>query len=537
VTGSTGGRRRVVEADLCIIGSGITAAMVAERVAEERDARIVVVEAGDEAAPPEERAALRRRFLDYGENPWPDDHIDGLECAGQQSRSMQVGGQAMHWGGVTPRFGPEDFRLGSLYGVADDWPLTYEELDPYYQEAEERMGVAGGQGPSDLDPRARPYPLPELPLSYNLSHLREWGERAEIPFWSQPSAKTSVPYRGRPSCCRQDTCFPSCPIGAKYAPDVTWTALRRVGRVELIPRMVVRRLMAARGSDRIERAVALDRDRPEEPVELRARNFVVACGYLWSPYLLLLSADARFPDGLANSSGLVGRYMGGHRSVNAFVSLPFPLYPGMNAQHSLLSTRFMRPGPQDRYLRHDLRIWESTFGREPRIRGEDGELLLGDALLADWRARARQGAARLRGYYDVLPARESGITLDASARSPWGDPLPRLRLVDSDGSRELRGYSEAAIEGVFRRMVEAGGGELLAVQPSGFQDHPAGGCRMGDDPATSVVDSWGRTHDHENLFVVGAPTCVTHGCANGTLTFCALALRSADRIAEDFPPR
>jgi quinoprotein glucose dehydrogenase len=529
--------RRIVEADLCIIGSGITAAMVAERVAEEREATILVVEAGDDVVPLGARFARRRRFLDYGESPWPRDHIDGLEGAGIASRSMQVGGLAMHWGGVTPRFSPEDFRVHSLYGVGDDWPITYDDLDPWYQEAEERLGVSGGQGPSDLDPRGQPYPLPELPLSWSLQRLKEWGERAEIPFWSQPSAKTSVPYRGRPACCRSDTCFPICPVGAKYSPDFTWRALQDTGRVRLVPRTMVRRLVAAADSSRIDRAEAVDRDRPDETVEFRARQFVVACGYAWSPYLLLLSAGGRQSSGIANSSGLVGRYLCGHRSVSAFVSLPFPLYPGMNLQHSLVSKRFMRPVPQARYLRHDLRIWESSWGRDPRLKDDLGQVLLGDVLLADWRGRARTGAARLRGYYDVLPARESALTLDPTTKSPWGDPLPRVDMVDSDASRGLRAWSEAEVAAVFRRMAAAGGGEVVAVEPSGFQDHPAGGCRMGDDPATSVVDSWGRTHDHENLFVVGAPTMPTAGCANGTLTFCALALRSASRIGEAFRRR
>ena len=97
----------------------------------------------------------------------------------------------------------------------------------------------------------------------------------------------------------------------------------------------------------------------------------------------------------------------------------------------------------------------------------------------------------------------------------------------------LRGYSDATIRTLFERMARAGGGRVIRNEEDdgGFQDHPAGGCRMGTDPASSVVDGWGRTHDHENLFVVGAPTCVSASCANATLTFCALALRSADEIA------
>ena len=200
---------RVLESDVCIIGSGITAALLAEKLSEEREAKIVVVEAGDDVPPLSQRSRLRQRSLDYGESPWPRDHLDGYEVDGIQSRSMCVGGLAMHWGGVTPRFTPEDFRIKSLYGMGDDWPMSYEELEPFYQEAEERMGVAGEQGPPDADgPRSKPYPQPPLPLTYNLELLKPWGEKIGAPFWSQPSAKNSVPYRGRAVCCRNDTCSP-----------------------------------------------------------------------------------------------------------------------------------------------------------------------------------------------------------------------------------------------------------------------------------------------------------------------------------------
>jgi glucose dehydrogenase len=518
--------RRVVESDVCIIGSGISAAMVAEKLADERKASLVVVEAGEESDRLAQRPALRRRFLDYGESPWRNDHLDGYEVAGIQSRSMQVGGLAMHWGGVTPRFSPEDFKIRSLYGVGTDWPISYEELDPWYQEAEVRLGVAGEQGPAELDPRGRPFPLPPIPLSYNLLRLREWTTQAGIPMWSQPSAKNSTPYRGRPACCRNDTCTPVCPIGAKYSPDFTWDALRKAGRVNLLTRTVVRRLVRGGAGGTISHAVGVARDGGGE-LEFRAKTFVVAGGYVWSSHLLLLS-------GLANSSGLVGKYLTGHRNVSGYVALPIRLYPGMNGQHSLVSKKFMRVPRGERYLRHDLRVWESEVGREPRLTDAQGNLLLGDELLSDWRRRAATGTARVRAYYDVIPDRDSALTLDGSKRTPWGDPLPQLSFRDAPESVEARAWSEERIRALFMEMARAGGGELLSTRSDSFQDHPAGGCRMGNDPASSVTDSWGRTHEHENLFVVGAPTCVSGGCANGTLTFCALALRSAAEIGRAF---
>ena len=528
---------RTIETDVCIVGSGITAAMVAEKLADERNLRILVVEAGDDMPPLQDWYRLRRRFMDYGESPWPKDHLDDASVEGIQSRSMGVGGLAMHWGGVTPRFSPEDFQLRTTCGVGDDWPITYDDLDPFYQEAEERMGVAGEQGPADIDPRGKPFPLPKLPLSYNLEKLHGWVTTAGIPMWSQPSAKNSVPYKGRSACCRNDTCSPICPIGAKYSPDATWRTLRSGNRVTLLTRTLVRRLVPAAGSDRIETAEAVSRDRPSDPIEIRARTFVVAGGYVWSAHLLLLSSSSRFPNGLANRAGLVGKYLTGHRNVSGFIALPMKLYPGMNEQHSLVTKQFMRRPRYDRYLRHDLRVWESAVDKGPRLRNDAGELMLGDAILSDWRERTRTGTARVRCYYDVIPARDSELTLDGARRNAHGDPLPKLSWQDDPVSRDLRGWTEEQIKALFETMARAGDGRLIRTASDSFQDHPAGGCRMGKDASNGVVDSWGRSFEHENLFVVGAPTMVSGSCANGTLTFCALSLRSAAEIGREFAPK
>lgn len=523
--------RRAIESDVCIVGSGISAAMVADKLAASTRKSIVVVEAGDDALPPSGRGASRERFLSYGENPWPNDHLDGFEIEGPlQSRSMLVGGMAMHWGGVTPRFSPDDFRHRSRFGVGDDWPISYEDLDPYYQQAEELMGVAGEQGPAKMDPRSKPFPLPPLPLTYNLTLLQEWAAKAGIATWSQPSAKTSVQFQGRPACCRNDTCYPICPIGAKYSPDMTWQPLRAANRVRLVPRTVIRNLVLDPKTKRITHAIGFDRSRPNEPIEFHARQFVVAAGYTWSSHLLLLSAQPGAESGLANRSGLVGKYLTGHRNVQAFISLPMRLFPGINEQHSLLSKQYMT-GTDD-FIRHDLRIWESASGKGPRLKNDAGEVMLGDEILGDWRRRTQTGVARVRSYYDILPDRSSELTLDVTRKTPWGDPLPKLAFRDAPASLELRGKTEDRIRGVFQELARVGGGQVSRPSVDNFQDHPAGGCRMGKDPASSVVDSWGRTHDHENLFVAGAPTCVTGSCANATLTFCALALRSAEEIAK-----
>jgi glucose dehydrogenase len=523
---------RTLEADLLIVGSGITAALMAERLARTTTRRIMVVEAGVASTPMAQRAATRARWLAYGESPWQRDHIDDQNAVGTTwgySPTMMVGGLAMHWGGVAPRYSPEDFRLKSLYGVGDDWPISYEQLDPFLQEAEERMGVAGEQGPAVWDPRGKPYPLPALPLDVNLQRLQQWAASADIPAWSTPSAKNSIPYGGRTVCQRCDTCYPVCPTGAKYTPDWTWDALVRDGRVELITGVLIRRLMADPKTKRVTQATGNATDAAGDTVTIRCRDVVLAGGFVWTPHLLLLS-------GLANRSGLVGAYIAGHRNVAAQISLPMSLYPGINVQHSLVSRKFMRPpaNKSGRYLRHDLRIWESSVGREPRQRGDDGARLWGDALLEDWKSRASGATARVRAYYDVLPAKESAVTLDGTARNRFGDPMPRVQFADDSVSASLRGWQEEQLRAVFERMAKAGNGSVISRASSANdlgQEHPAGGCRMGTDPMTSVVDPTGRAHDHENLWIAGAPTHVSASCCNGTLTFAAMGLMTAAAIA------
>jgi quinoprotein glucose dehydrogenase len=187
-------------------------------------------------------------------------------------------------------------------------------------------------------------------------------------------------------------------------------------------------------------------------------------------------------------------------------------------------------------MRHDLRIWESSNGRTPRLVDDNGSLMLGDAILADWRRRTKTGTARVRAYYDVVPDRASELTLDTTRKNEYGDPLPKLAFRDAPESVSMRARTEESIRNLFSEMARAGNGRLLRTPTvDNFQDHPSGGCRMGRDASSSVVDSWGRTHDHENLFVVGAPTCVSGSCANATLTFCALALRSAHEMEKALP--
>src|SRR5207245_3944135 len=251
----------------------------------------------------------------------------------------------------------------------------------------------------------------------------------------------------------------------------------------------------------------------------------------WTSHLLLLSANSRFPNGLANSSGTVGRYMNGHAFVSATANISAQTFPGQNMTHSLISREYFRCRTDRPFVRHDTRVWESAAGRDPRLRAPDGKLLLGDELMADWRSRSKGSSVRLRAYVDVHPSADSRLTLDPSNRNRYGDPMPRIEHHFDGATLAREAATKAHVLGVFNTMARASNGRIVSTSEGDYLDHPGGGCRMGTEPATSVCDSRGRTHDHENLFVVGAPTTPTGGCTNGTLTFVALTLRSAEQIA------
>jgi choline dehydrogenase-like flavoprotein len=523
----------VHESDVCIIGGGISAAMLARKLANLRPGtRITIVEAGRSIFDFEKRATYRERSLVYGEHPWRNDYLDDQKADGFISMTMAVGGLALHWGGACNRFSVEDLRLRSMYGLATDWPLEWDDLERHYVEAERALNVAGDPSAYAEDKRSAPYPQAAVPLSYNLQVLKTWAEKSGLKFDPLPLARNLTPFDGRGACCVYDTCE-ICPTGARYSPDFTFRQLVEQKQIVLHDRTLVRRLVLDDRRPLVRAAQGIQQDRPDGTEEYRARLFVVASGYCWSPHLLLLSATSRFPNGLANTSGLVGRYMTGHAFMEARVAIDEQTFPGQHRVHSLISREHFRCPTNRPFVRHDTRVWEDSTGREPRLRDEQGKLLLGDEVFEDWRARTKGSSVRLRAYLDVHPSSDSRLTLDTSSKNRHGDPMPKIEHRFDQPTVERQTASKQHVLDLFNRLARESNGKVVSTLDGDYLDHPAGGCRMGTDPASSVCDSYGRTHDHENLYIAGAPTLPTGGCTNGTLTFVALTLRSATRIAEN----
>ncbi|MGH9415711.1 MAG: GMC oxidoreductase [Terriglobales bacterium] len=530
----------VYESDVCIIGAGITSAMVAEKLAELRPGlSIRVVEAGRRIFDLNRRFALRKRSQEYGENPWPNDFIPDQIADGQISHTMAVGGQALHWGGTCNRFSAEDLELKTRYDLYEDWALKWSELEPFYCEAERRLGVSGSYSLYPDDKQSQPYPMEPMPLSWNLIQYKEWGKKSGLDFQGVPQAKNTRPYGGRAQCQRCGTCA-ICPTGAKYSPDFTFQQLLAARRITLDDRTLIRQLVLDSSRDTILAARG-SRYGTGEQVEYHAPIFVLANGYTWSSHLLLLSRSSRYPNGLANRTGQVGRYMNGHEFTTAMVEMDAAIYPGMNPDYGLVCRKFFRCKPGGLYVRHDLRIFEAERD-QARLKNEHGQLMFGDEVAADWRSRhvvngRTRGTARVRAYCDVHPAQNSELTLDPARKNEWGDPLPKIVHRFDAATLARDAATQQHLAQLFSQLARENNGKVLASSRGNYLDHPAGGCRMGNDPASSVCDSYGRTHNHENLFVVGAPTLPTAGCTNGTLTFSAVSLRSAGEIAKAFPAR
>lgn len=509
------------ESDVCIIGSGITGTLVAQKLARETGASVIVVEAGRSVDPGRERALRSSRFQDYRENPFPGDVIPSHLVGRAPVQTMAVGGQATHWGGQTPRYAPEDFLTGDVHGVGENWPISYDDLEPFYGEAEWMIGVSG-RSEKGME-RSRPYPMDALPLGFNRKSIVDWLDGLGLETWQAPTAINSVPYDGRSSCSGCNVCN-ACPVGARYSPDVPLGRLVEEGRVRLVSDTFVRRLETNESGSRITRAEARNLV-TGEPVSFEAKLFVLASGTNWTPYLLLASASSKFATGLANRSGLVGRYVSAHYLAEAIAPFPEMLYPHRAARHALFTDRFMRRPARKPGVRFGLYVMPLMAG--PRSETREGKPMLGDEILADWRERTTPGVV-FKAFVEVLPSRESRVTLDPGRRTPDGDPLPRVDFVPHE-------YSANLLEGPGSVFAELGRivADLDPLHIRRKGGHRSGGCRMGTDPATSVCDPFGRCHDHENLFVAGAPVCVTGGTCHSTLTFAALGLRTASRLVDE----
>ncbi|WP_101296611.1 GMC family oxidoreductase [Halegenticoccus soli] len=531
-------RRPSDRVDVCVVGSGPAGALIAAALAE-RGRDVVVLEAGRRFDPDERLEQMERSIRPGGGAVWEmGGERDAFTSTGERryplnaARVKGVGGSTLHWQGMVMRLHESDFERRSRDGVADDWPIGYRDLRPYYARAEAELGVAGADDNPFAPPREEPFPMPGFRPSYADSLFAEACGRLGVVTHSVPNARNSEPYDGRGGCVGYGTCKPVCPSGAKYTAEVHVARAEEAG-ARVVDRAPVQRLEHDRAGETVEAAVYATPD--GRTYRQEARRFVVACGGVETPRLLLLSKSEKHPDGLANSSGLVGRYfmdhlfagMGGRldeptrqNHVGFITSECHQFYddpgratagiPGADADFAPLKLEFLNyagPSPVEMALSADE--W-------------------GDDLLASLR-EAYGNEIGMGALVGQLPRAENRITLDPSRTDDRGNPVPAIRWrIDGRTRRTIERANE-----IQRAILNELGVEItwtVGPENTGPAFHHMGTTRMGTDPEESVVDPELRTHDLDNLWIASSSVFVTGGAMNPTLTIAALALRAAERV-------
>lgn len=520
-----------MDTEVCIVGAGAAGGIMALELAR-RGVRVVVLESGPRHDF-RRRGEYVRQYLKH-ENPWrtPLPELDRHTVGGtapyrlEWRRARGVGGSTLHWEGYTLRLHADDFRLRSLYGIADDWPISYQDLEPYYARAEEALGVAGTADDPWVSPRSTPFPLPPFPFSYSDGLFARACRSLGIALHSLPQARNSVAYGGRPQCQACATCH-VCPTGAKASIDLTQVPeAEATGNARVLTDATVLRLEVDR-SGQVSAAVYARPEKVEQ--RLAARVFVLAAGAVETARLLLLSTSREFPDGLANRSGLVGRFFTSHPSVEVTGRASEKVYPYRIGFSTAMSRQFAVERGRRARGAFLLEFMNSAGPTPDRIAVASGQW--GEAL----RKQVREEFGRrlgIRIYCEQLPERANAVSLNTRVRDYFGNPAPHLHY--SVGSYERKALDEA--KEVAGKIFAAMG--LTDVRSSGlmFAAHQIGTHRMGTDPNTSVVDANLRAHDVPNLYLVGSGYFVTASSSPPTLTIAALAIRAAAHIAARLRP-
>ncbi len=523
--------------DVVIVGCGAGGAVAAKQLGE-AGLRVVVLESGPRFNPDRDYATDRPDFVAKATKLFfePKDPRQNAYSAGGAkgfvfTRAKGVGGSTLAYQAQVPRFHESDFRVRTEDGVGEDWPLTYADIEPYYDQVERELGVSGPNGgeanPFD-PPRRKPFPNPPHELSC-ASRLIQKGAQKLGWHWVQiPLAIPTRPWDGRPACIRAGVCGYGCRVRAKSSMDVTYVPkAEATGIVSIRPDSMAREIRVG-ASGRAQSVVYFDAEGAEQ--EIAARAVVLAGNAIESPRLLLLSTSSRFPHGLANTNGIVGKYFMEHLSTAVKARFREPLEPWVGP-----------PGGgymQDLYATNPKR----SFARGWQIMiNQDWSWPQAEALAhPGWGAAHKARLQRIIGHSfelsvcgEQLPDERNYIALSKDLTDHRGIPVPHITLEHRENdSAMVAAFTESVVE-LFRA---AGAEEIFEAEhhPPGTSAHYMGGCRMGKDPRTSVVDSWGRAHDVPNLFVADGSVFVTGAGVNPSLTIAALATRTSEGIVAAF---
>ena len=450
---------------------------------------------------------------------WNDERLSAGDHPlgfGSNNSGTGVGGSTLHYTAYTPRAQPDDLLLKTEYGVGEDWPLSYDDLEPYYEEVEWTIGVSG-PSPYPWGPtRRKGYPLPPLPLNGAAQIMA--GACADLGITTSPAANAALsqPYTvegigPRGACTNRGFCQAGCNNGAKGSMDVTYVPLAVGAGAEVRPFAYVTAIEHAGGE--VTGVVYGDRDGVER--RQRCRHLFLCAGAIETPRLLLLN-------GLANASGQVGKNFMAHVGVQVWGQFDREIRPWKGIPGGLISEDTHRPKDADfagGYLLQSIGVMPVTYVSQlARARG-----LFGKALTDHMEGYNRVAGINVLG--DCLPEARNYLEL-SDEKDERGFAKPRIHFTVMENERKMTDHAEDLMKAIWKT------GGAHDVWSFRRYAHTIGTCRMGRDPSRSVVDADGRSHEVPNLTVVDNSVFPSSLSVNPALTIMALSLRTADRFLE-----
>ena len=535
------------EVDFIVIGSGAAGGIMAKQLAV-AGFSVVVLEQGGWGKYGHDQDYTKDELLNR--NPSPEDRL--LSDPSRQRNTFRrtdrdqtrpnthrygcvVGGGTVTYGGSSWRHLPWEFNEASTVGTIAgtglaDWPISYEEIEPYYTQAEWEMGIAGQRVDSPhVAPMSKDYPVPAVPEKASGALFKVAAKKLGLNVVPGPLALLTRAYMGRAACVNCGMCSGyGCHVRARSSSAVTVLPIAvATGNCEIRANSYVREITAdSRG--RVTGAVYFNHHGHE--VAQKAKAVVLSANASETPRLLLLSKSARFPDGLANSNGLVGKYLmlGGGAGASGLLEHPLNDYKGVVSGTGIVDyvptdpARGFYGGGRMTSRGYDTPISYGLRGLQP------GAPRWGAGYKQALRDQARHKMA-VNCYVTQLPLESNRVDLDPDVKDAWG--LPAMRITSKshpDDIKAMEFFRQKSIE-----ILEAAGAKDIFAGPVRDRTggaHNRGTCRMGNDPKTSVVDKFHRAHDVPNLFIVDGSNLVTGGRNHPTMTIQALAFRAAEHL-------
>jgi len=488
-------------------------------------------------------------YFDPGYGGWnlrgePYTNAEGSDW--QWFRTRALGGKTNHWGRISLRMGPYDFKPYSRDGKGFDWPITYDDLAPYYDKTEELIGVFGSTEGLENTPDGKFMPPPK-PRCYELV-IQKACQKLGIPCVASRLSIITRPINGRPACHYCGQCGRSCATGSNFSsPTVLIPPAQATGNLEVRCDAMAREVMV--GPDGLATGVSYIDKKTRQEVQVRAKIVVLAASCCETTRILLNSKSRLFPNGLANSSGLVGRYLmdtvGTDGTVGFFPVLmdePPHNCDGVGGMHL-----YMPWWNYQQQLRHELpfaRGYHIEFGGGRHMPGigifSHSESLLGGGYGVELKRGCRKIYGATVGFSsrgEMIPNEQSYCEIDRNVVDEWGIPVLKFHFKFSDDEILQARHARET----FREIIVGAGGEVIrtadadtswGISKGGAIIHEVGTTRLGDDRRTSVLNAYCQAWDCKNLFVADAAPFVSNADKNPTLTILALAWRTSEYAAE-----